>query len=221
MTRLHIIGILKITLVWWNLLFVCHAAVGQDECDLKKSQDNIFVYTCKSPDSKLKSIKATFRIDTRLSVLAALLMDAKNYTQWQYNMIDASVLQKISENDIIYHSEVEAPWPVSNRDLVMHLKITQDPKTKVMIIHIESIPTFIPEKEGVVRVPKAEGQWVVIPVNKNELQVDYSFIIDPGGTVPTWLINMALAEGPFETFRNLKKRIQNEKVNIPATFITD
>ena len=210
-------------LIFLVLFFVLtvYEVKGQEDCVLKKSQDNILVYTCKSSDTKLKSIKATFNIPTRPSVLSAFMLDVPNFTKWQYNTIETTVLKRIAPNEIIYCSLIEAPWPVSNRDLVMHLKITQDTLTKVMTISLKSIPDYIPKKIGVVRIPSAEGKWVVEELGKNELRVNYSFLVDPGGSVPVWLINLALADGPYETFRNLKARVKSEAKIIPSVFIID
>jgi len=34
--------------------------------------------------------------------------------------------------------------------------------------------------------------------------------IDPGGSLPVWLVNMAMAEGPYLTFVNLKKQLEKK-----------
>ena len=202
---------------WFGIL----KGLCQPACELKISKDSIVVYTCKSTDSKLKSIKANFTVNAKLSVLAGHLLDVKDYVKWQYNVIHTEVIQKISESEMIYHSEVEAPWPLSNREVVMHLKITQDPMTKVMIFETTSVPGFIPENDDLVRVKRSHVKWVVTPISNNELKVDYSFEADPGGSIPSWIINLSLAEGPYQTFRNIKKRINSGVKISPAGFIVD
>lgn len=183
--------------------------MGQTDCDLKRSQDSIFVYACKVHDSKIKAIRASFMLPTTLSALAAHILNVEAYTEWQYNIIKTEVLEVISDLELIYRAEVKAPWPVSNRDLVVRLKITQDPVTRVMTFSIVSVPDYIPPYEGIVRVPKSEGKWVITPVG-DRLQIDYSFIVDPGGSIPSWLINFSIAEGPYRTFYNLSKRIRSK-----------
>lgn len=211
----------KSNFFFFVFLFFSRQLFCQEDCDLKKSQDSIFVYTCKHADSRLKSIKANFSIKTKLSVLAGSLLDVPNYTSWQYKTIEATVLKKISDNEIIYRSEIEAPWPVSNRDLVMHLKVTQDTITRKLIISLKSMPDFVTEKVDVVRVPHAEGQWIIEAGKNDELLIRYNFLIDPGGSVPVWLINLALADGPYETFRDLIGRINSGVKIVPAFFIAD
>lgn len=194
---------------------------SQKDCELRKSQDSIFVYACKVADSNLKSIRADFTINARPSVLAGHMLNVPDYIHWQYRMVDAEILKRVSDNEVIYHSEVGAPWPVSNRDLVVRLRIVQDPKTKVMTFTITSIPDFIPEKKGVVRVPRADGKWIVTPDGNNKLKVSYSFQVDPGGSIPAWLLNLSIAEGPYQTFHNLNQRIEKGIQVTPARLILD
>ncbi len=191
------------------LNFFCLQVICQDDCDLKMSTDSIFIYTCKVSDSRFKSIKANFIIKTTPEAFAANLLDVSKYPQWQYNNIEAAVLKKISNNEIIYRSEIKAIWPVSNRDLIMHLKITQNEVTNVMTADINSVPDFIPLREGVVRVPMAKAHWVIEPIGKSEIHLYYTLLIDPGGYIPVWMLNLALAEGPYKTLKNLKSRLNN------------
>ena len=44
-------------------------------------------------------------------------------------------------------------------------------------------------------------------VNGSDLKVSYFLNVDPGGSIPAWLVNLAVAEGPYESFRNLKRQL--------------
>jgi hypothetical protein len=209
--------------LWITLLMVSTQSFvySQSDCELRKSEGDIFVYACKSPDEKLKSITSTFVLETTSSNLVGHLLDIENYSTWQYRMIESQVLNRVSESEIIYRGEVQAPWPVSNRDVVLRLKINQDTVTRVMNFTIVTVPGIFPEKSGVVRVPRSEGKWVVTPIGNNKLKVEYSFVVDPGGSLPGWLVNLTVAEGPYKTFQTLINRIR-EGVPVPAArFIRD
>lgn len=208
-------------LVFLLILLAPVSTRAQTDCELRRSQDSIFVYSCKVADSKVKAIRANFIIPASPSVLAGHLLDVASYTQWQYSVINTKILKQVADNEIIYHAEVRAPWPVSNRDLVVRLKIEQDPETKVMRFSIVSLPDYIPPRHGVVRVPRSEGHWTVTPIKGNNLKVEYRFMVDPGGSIPTWLLNLSIAEGPHKTFSNLSKRIKAGMPVVKASFITD
>jgi hypothetical protein len=91
--------------------------------------------------------------------------------------------------------------------MFMNLTIKRDPTNQRLIIETENFETSQPLKRGVVRVPFMHGVWTVIN-SEQDLQVEYVLKIDPGGSVPAWLVNIAMAEGPYISFRNLKRQLE-------------
>jgi hypothetical protein len=204
------------------LFFFSTAAFGQTDCELKKDQDSIKVYSCNTDQSKFKSIKASFEVNATAPQLAAMVMDITGYNEWQYKTINAKILKQISKQELIYYVEIVAPWPVSNRDVIVHLKVEQDPTTKKMIFTANGMPDYIPVKEGITRVPMSKSKWIVVPVSPNKLKVEYSMNIDPSGSVPAWMMNMVSADGPFESFYSLKSKIKERNyTKADAPFILD
>jgi hypothetical protein len=77
-----------------------------------------------------------------------------------------------------------------------------------MQIDMHTFQSGRPVKEGFLRVPFMHGHWNVKSLENNALQVEYILQIDPGGSIPVWLVNLAMAEGPYISFRNLKKQLE-------------
>jgi START domain-containing protein len=209
----------------WTLalvLFSCFTVWGQRDCVLKKDRDSIKVYTCPSGHLKFKSIKASFTVNARLSQLVAFILDINNYCDWQYHTVKARLLKKINEQEVVYYTEIAAPWPVSNRDMVIDLQVSQDTRTKVLTITSKSVTGWVPEKDHLVRVPMSQGSWTVVPISSSLLKVEYFVLIDPGGSVPAWMINMVAAQAPYDSFKILKDKIQQKKfMNSRVPFILD
>lgn len=183
----------------------------QKDCDLRKSAEGIEVYTCKMEDSKINSIQSSFTVSTSFSALSEALFDLNNFPKWQYKIIKTEMLKLISKQEFIYRAELETPWPVSNRDLILHVKMSQGPNPDEYHFSALGKPDFIPPREGFVRVPVSEAHWYITIVDKNNIQIKHSILIDPGGSIPTWLMNLSLAEGPYETFRNLREYLDSGK----------
>jgi hypothetical protein len=191
------------------------ASFAQHDWVLKKDADSIKVYTSHADESKFKSIRAVFTVNATLSQLAAMVWNVNRYDQWQYNTIHPKILKAINEKEMIYYAEIVAPWPVSNRDMIVRLSIEQNLKTKIVTIHSKSESAFVPEEDGIVRVPSSVAQWVVTPIHKSKLSIEYTIQIDPGGSVPAWMVNMVCAEAPHESFRKLREKIHDEKSKMP------
>jgi hypothetical protein len=154
---------------------------------------------------------AEFTVRTTLDQLAQFMFDTPNYTHWQFNTIEAKIIKKISPTEQIYRTVIEAPWPVTDRDMVVHMKIQHDGNSKEMIITAESETGVLPKKESYVRVPSSRGKWIVKEKNKNLLQITYTMQIDPGGSVPPVLVNWVCAQAPYQSFKNLKTILEKKK----------
>lgn len=194
---------LSITLSFFTLIQL--ASYGQSDCILRKDQDDIKVFTCKAENSKLKLIKATFTINISSVELIDLVKNVAGYNQWQYNTINAHLVKMISDKELIYYAEVVAPWPISNRDLVVHLRVEQDSLSSSITILANSLPDYIPIKKGIVRVPMSKSKWIISPITETSASIEYTMLINPGGSVPLWMVNMVAEEAPYRSFRDLKK----------------
>lgn len=189
------------------LLFI-HIPLHAQEWTLRKNEDSIQVYTAFSENSKFKKIRADFTLRAGRKELFEKLLNADKYVDWQYKTLQSRVLQRISASEIIYYNEVDAPWPVSNRDLVIRLKIEETPHNPEFRILTWSEPGIVAVKDGVIRVPASRGEWKITELREGKLKIRFEMQIDPGGDVPAWLVNLTSALAPYQTFLNLKKMLE-------------
>lgn len=193
------------------LVLIGYSGIAQeDEWKFKREKDDIKVYIKENSNSNINDVKATTTYKSSLASLIAVSMDVATYNDWVYSSKEAKVLESISESEVIYYTESEAPWPFQNRDVVLHSKVTQDPETKVVTIHSQTIEDYYPEKEGIVRVPRLIATWILTPMPNGDVDALYYVSTDPGGNVPAWLINMFIDKGPIESFNGLRKRALQE-----------
>jgi hypothetical protein len=186
----------------------CIMAYADTAWELKKDKEGIKVYTGSVPNSNIKVVKVTCILDARLSQLTALLLDTKAHEQWVYNTKTSYLVKTISAGHLVYYSEVSMPWPLTNRDIVAEMDITQELATKVMHVSANAAEHYVPVNEGKVRVTVSKVTWTVTPIGNNQLSVEYIGQADPGGSVPAWLVNSFSTKGPFETFKKLKELVR-------------
>lgn len=182
---------------------------AQTDCKLKKDQDSIKVYTCHTDTSRFKSIVAEFTINTTLEELTRVVMDIAGYARWQFNTVEAKVIKKISKSEQLYRTVIEAPWPVTDRDMVVRIQTKYENSN--LVITTESETGILPRNKAFVRVPTSRGKWIVTMKSKNRLQVKFTMQIDPGGSVPAWLVNWVCAQAPYQSFKNLKTILEKKK----------
>ncbi len=197
--------------IFLSTFFASLSADAQDRWELKKEKDSIKVYRRAGSQSKIKEIKVELTIKAKLSEIASLILDIDNYSKWSRHLKTSYVLKQVRDDELYFYTEVNSPWPASNRDLVVHLKIEQDPMTKVMTIKAVGVPDFIPPKKDIVRVPFSNETWTVVPIDKSNLRIFYYMQIDPGGAAPGWLINLFEAKAPIESFKYLAILVEQPK----------
>jgi hypothetical protein len=199
---------MKTLLPAFVLLMLCFEMRAQS-WELKKEVDGIKIFTAKRPDAKFKSVRVECMVNARLPSLVALLLDVERNHEWVYHIKSSKLLKRISEKELIYQAEVCTPWPFTNRDLVVHLKCSRD---QGGMIHIDSEaePGFIPVNKDLVRITSSRSHWVIASLSPGQQKLVYEISFDPGGSVPAWLTNMFLTEGPSETFTNLRSRVLQE-----------
>ncbi|MFT3935166.1 MAG: START domain-containing protein [Chitinophagaceae bacterium] len=208
----------RILLNGFILLFCSITAKAQQDWQLKQDKEGIKVYTRLMENSPLKAVKTVCTINTSLSVLTAVLLDIKNTPDWVYATKSINVLKQISPSELIYYSEIQIPWPVSNRDFIVLLEVTQDPKTKAVSVIGYNKPDLAPEVKSVVRIKRSYSKWLVTPLGNGQVKIEYVLEVDPGGTIPAWLINMFATKGPFETFKSLREQVKKplyRQVSLP------
>jgi hypothetical protein len=192
------------------LLFVLKLdyAAGQTDWKLNSEKEGIKVYTSIVPDSRIKAIKVECDVNATSSQLVALLMDIKTSPDWVYHVKSCVLVRQVSASELYYYAEVNLPWPAANRDFVAHLTVTQNPDTKVITIDGPAVPGLVPIKKGVVRIDHSNSQWTITPSGTDQLQVEYTIHVDPGGSLPSWLVNTFATEGPMKIFKALKLQLK-------------
>jgi len=197
---------------WFLLVILCfNNCYSQTEWALKKDKDGIKVYTGKAADSKFNMIRVSCKLNGSLSSLASILLQPEIQPEWVIATKTTKLVKRLANNHIYYYTIASIPWPLSNRDLIIDLWIQQDSLTKKMIIHANTIDKIIPPIAGLERVLFSQATWEVIPIAVNQIQVEYILKINPGGGIPAWVVNMFITKGPFESFYNLSKIIQEKR----------
>ncbi len=174
----------------------------EKEWVFKGQKDGIKVYYRQTQD--VHELKLATTVRASLPGLAQLFDDVPNYTKWSYRVVESRLVKRVSETEMYYYVRIDFPWPLSDRDLIMHSYLQQDPHTRTIVSASKAAPDMLPVKDGVVRIRKAHSKWVITPTTPGVLAVEYYLYSNPGGNLPDWLINMAIDMGPRESIKNMR-----------------
>ena len=194
------------------LILIIVTSFNSSKWKLEKSKNGIKVYSYIPEGEKLKQLKSHTVIKASLSSIVSVLSQPNNYTTWIYKCVKSKMLKKINTTEMVYCVENDAPWPVLNRELYVLNTFRQDAKSKVLYSVSKPLPNnTIPIKKNIVRVTDFYGKWKFTPLKNGEVAIDYYLKLDPAGRIPTWLLNMTLEIGPYQTMLNFKKEVIKEK----------
>lgn len=185
------------------LLSMTLPAQTNDGWVLKGEKDAVKVYYRKT--SGVYELKLATSIKVPLSGMVQLFDDVHKYPVWGYNVMEARLLKRVSPTEMYYYSRIDFPWPMSDRDIVLHTKLEQNADNHAVYSTSVAAPDYLPEVKDVVRIRKAQSKWTLIPGAGGWLYVEYYLNSDPAGSIPDWAINMALDLGPRETIKRMRE----------------
>ncbi|MEO6443481.1 MAG: START domain-containing protein [Chitinophagales bacterium] len=190
-------------------VFTCFAQTGAWK--LAKDQNGIKVYTRHVDGYVVDELKAELNVKAPMNAVVAVITDATRYSDWIYSCTESSILLKVSETEQYQYQVNDLPYPFSDRDVCIHFKIGQDPVTKKVVTSSTAEPNYIPAKEALVRIPVFIGGYELAPQADGSINVTYQLRLEPGGSVPDWLVNLFIVKGPYESTLKLREMVESKK----------
>jgi uncharacterized membrane protein len=196
--------------ILFALLFSVNVFAGNsgDDWKLEKDKNEVKIWTLETENSNIKSFRAITTIEASISQLAAVLNDVEAYPRWMSDVKKVKILEEVNNNERYYYLQVDAPWPVSNRDNIVHFSLKEDPSTQGFVVSAKGKADYIPLKEDVVRIQNSMGTWNITQIDYKTSKIVFEYTADPGGELPSWVVNLFIVDGPYTTLLNLKEIVK-------------
>lgn len=196
------------------LLFAFHTvsssfAQVDKNWEFKGQKDGITIYHQRT--AGLWHIKLATSLKAPLAGIAMMFADVSTYTDWGYKIVEARQLQRISETEIYYYAKYDFPWPFSDRDIILHSKLEQNPYTKVVTITNTPQPNYLAEKKDLERIKNTTTKWRFVPGKDGWVYTEQIISTDSAENLPDWLVKMTLDTGPRETAKGIRRVLLAER----------
>ncbi|WP_207430923.1 START domain-containing protein [Sabulibacter ruber] len=178
---------------------------AQEQWELRKNTDGIAVYTKDLANQSFKQIRVVCELPGTPALLVNLLKEVEHHSDWVYLNRETKLLKRRSDNRLVYYTEADMPWPLTDRDMVVEAVFSPVVKNQPTRVEVKSVSGYLPEQTDFVRIPSSVATWEITPVSDKKIKVDYTFSVNPGGSVPPWLVNLTVATGPHKTFQKLRE----------------
>ncbi len=190
-------------------VFICSiiavSLAAQQNWVLRRNEQGIKIYTGRA-DGHVQHLKAEITLSSPIHKIIPVLMNVSELHKWVYKCSSSQLIAKQGDSVVIYRHVTDVPWPFEDRDQVAKFTIRKDAKTGIVMITSKLVAGY-PEYPGYLRIRHSEASWKLIQ-HKDNVETLYELAIDPGGSVPTWILNLFITDGPFRTFVSLKKELR-------------
>jgi hypothetical protein len=167
---------------------------------LRKDDNGIRVYTREQPGSSFEAVRTEMELEgVGLAALVALINDPDACALLESRCAEAYVVERIAASEQLVYRYNDMPFPVKDRDVVLNFVTQQDPNTLAVTIQVRNVNGVLPENPRRVRLPSVDSGWVFTPLGDGRVEVVSEGHIDPGASLPAWMLNRFLIDAPFKT----------------------
>lgn len=172
----------------------------------------IKLYVKRDLGKRLRSFKVEYEAEGSLNALARLSFDLSSYPRWFFQMKEAKLLKRVSDREFYYYAVHDAPAPLPDRDVVLHVTIQPySPRLGYAMHEVVSVPDYLPPKPPYVRMVAENYTVKWTPIGKNRWRNVSEGYVDPGGVAPDWAINFVQRTAPYQSVLGVLRMLRLEE----------
>ena len=172
--------------------------------------EGITVWRRDIPGTSLVEFRGRGIVNAPMLKVAAVIRDDDRKPQWMKNCVGAATIEYGKGPAAVVYNRTGSPaFFISDRDIVLNATTKMHPKDKLLRVDFwKTEHDKMPPIEGVVRMPQLKGHWGLRQVDANTTDLTYQVQADPGGSIPTWLVNWVNKKLPFHTIANMRTQVK-------------
>jgi START domain len=194
------LGIAIMQLFWVSLF-------GQNNWILQKEKDGIKISTRHPVSSQFDDVHVEVDLPGNIEQMKSILIDISHYKDWSYAMKKSVLIKQLGPGKLIYYSEIEVPWPATNRYFYANFDLKEDSLRRSIKVISLNLPDYLPASKDLLQVTFVKGLWNISTISKKAIHIDYILELNPDGNLPSWVLNLFSTKGPLETFENIRQKM--------------
>src|SRR5450432_257019 len=120
------------------------SGIAQNNWILQKEKDGIRISGRRTTESSFNDIRVELDLTGNIDQLATLLLDIPGYTAWAYATKKSVVIKNLGPGKLIYYSEIEVPWPATNRYFYAQFELKEDSLAHSIQVLAINLPDYTP-----------------------------------------------------------------------------
>ena len=213
-------------MAWYNqhmkllfliMAFYCMAFAA--EWTLVKDKNGVRVYTSSVAGSDFLAYRGETVIEASVATVVAVLYDTPNCTAWLYECSYGLTLEELSFEENYIFERYDLSFPVSDRGLILHSSLMWDEKKAVL--SVKDANDFCDNNTNsrckkvrslnLTTIVRSRGTYILTMLDEYRTSVVWQAHTDPGGSIPTWMVNMLVVDMPYYSLLNLQEIVNEDK----------
>ena len=187
------------------LVAICFSlsAVAQEdpEWTLDKEGDRIALYTSEVVGSPFLAVKVTATIKAPMEKVLEVLGDGNGCSEWRAMCKSSEIVKAVSDQERYIYMVLDLPWPISDRDLVMHSVAETDIEAKSVTVNLKTSSASHPEQDYV--RAESNGHYSVVATGEELVEFTWVMHTDLRGKLSPGMINPQLTSSTLKDVKSL------------------
>jgi len=198
----------SLMIIFIILLTASHSA-AEETWQLYYDKKDIKAFKRQKNGSSFLETKGTTIINSRIEVISKILDDIAAYPEWMADCIDARLLETDENQRFLYVAQ-DVPWPVADRDVVIHAQIEDKWEQGKQTITLQSIADYpgVTLVKDRIRMDKMTGKWELEYIDREHTRVTYTVFSEPGGIIPAAIANTSVKNVASVSLVGLKRMVK-------------
>lgn len=178
--------------------------------ELVSKDDGVRVSRKQVPGSNMFAFRGVMTANVHFAKVVQVFADSKSRRHWVDRWHSDKELSVKSPLERTYYIRFGLPFPVSDRDYVLHTKAKPNPKRRILTAYIKSVNHPAGGKKSCCVRGNVVGTYYKFEAlpNSERTRLTVEVHTDPRGMLPAWLVNIIQKKWPYKTLRGLVRQAQ-------------
>lgn len=171
-----------------------------------RNKHDIAVHMLKSPPKDVYVFKGVTHMPYSENDIMRIVLEPTHMCEIIYqckNIVPLSV----GTQDYTY-IQLSGIWPAKGRDVVIQKDVSQPHQ-----ISFQHVADIVQPHKKYIRITDLNNTWLFTPSDDGWTKVELTTGINPGGSVPSWLVNAVSVNAPVHTLKNVRKILDKQASN--------
>jgi hypothetical protein len=184
-------------------------------------KNGITTYRKEIPGSSIVAFRGEAEVPAGIPRIIGVLEAVQREKEWMAGVGESYNIERRAEADRFEYNRTQTPWPLQDRDFVIHTRTTFESNPSPTIrIQMNSEPNEKkPPVEGVVRGELIDSSFTLRQIAPNRTWFSCEIHADPKGVIPKWVVNLFQKSWPYDTIMGLRQQLLKNDIQENQTLI--